>query len=80
MIFKKSDLRNNERPLLRRIQRQIDLENENKDIEYSKLLSSKYVKPMGIFKGFILEEESETLSVPIKKSTRLGLYKQRGGR
>ena len=62
------ELRNTDRALLRRIQRQMDKAKEESPIvateEYLVLREARNV----------LERE------PVKKQTRLGLYKHRGGR
>jgi hypothetical protein len=81
MEFKKTELRNNINPLLRRVQRQVDLDNEQSKIMsilYSPLKKEKsFSKSM--LNGFE-DDEEETCFKPIKKQTRLGLLKVRGGR
>ena len=95
MEFTKMNLRDNRNPLLRRLQRQVDSNNELKESEYSKEYSKKLDKfneskslimekksfDKGMFKMMNFEEEPEEILLkPVKKQTRLSLLKVRGGR
>jgi hypothetical protein len=82
MEFKKTELKNNINPLLRRVQRQVDLDNEIKENEYSILSKAKKEKSFAknMLNGFDFEDEEESCFKPVKKQSRLGLLKVRGGR
>ena len=96
MEFTKMNLRDNRNPLLRRLQRQVDSNNELKESEYSKEYSKKLDKfneskslimekksfDKGMSRlGFDFEEEpAPVFSPPVRKQTRLSLLKIRGGR
>jgi len=74
MEYKKSELRNNSRPLLSRIQRQIDVrKNTIIPIQTEKKPHKKD------FNSFAIQE-LDTTDKLILKDTRLKLYKKRGGR
>jgi hypothetical protein len=71
-MFEEMDLRNNDRPLLKRLQRQVECSNEI--IKQKKVKFEKEKKNKDIFN--LLEEFNEEETKP----TRLKLYKIRGGR
>jgi len=71
MKFTKSELRNTHRPLLSRIQRQIDI---RKNI----LIPIQIEKKSQLIASAV--QELDTTDKLILKDTRLKLYKKRGGR
>jgi hypothetical protein len=85
MEFTTKDLRNTNNVLLRRVQRQVDVDNEIKDNEFDILSKSKKDKSFSknIMNGFdegFKEFEEEHCFKQVKKQSRLGLLKIRGGR
>jgi len=80
MRYSKSNLRNKKRPLLRRLQRIMDKQKEDKEklivdtkqIEEKKVVPSKYVD--------IFKQEKDNIFSILPKRTRLGLYNKRGNR
>jgi len=75
-MIKKIDLRNSENPLLRRLQRKIDIDNEKILESYTKAKKVPIFKEMENFKGQLEPEECFAL----KKNTRFNLYNKRGRR
>lgn len=79
MRFSTSELRNTDRPLLRRLQRQVDVENEkklfkNKDIEKKNELikeQNRLIEEENILESLFLKKSTdsflETLSPPVLK-------------
>jgi hypothetical protein len=86
MDFTANELRNTKNSLLKRVQRQVDLDNENKEKEYFNLLFEKNLKKNKIFGDIKLDEESEEEPVlffeeqPKPKKTRLNLFENRKGK
>jgi len=75
MRYSKRDLRNRNRPLLRRVQRMVDKQNEEKIKTISDTNLNIIASPA--IEGF--EDEKDSLfSVFEKKKTRVGRYKKRG--
>jgi hypothetical protein len=81
MNYTKMELRNNKNNLLRRVQRQMDLDSCKKECDNILKVDLKKEKKS---KGFDLfgedNYEEEVFEPSIKKNTRLGLLKVRGGR
>jgi hypothetical protein len=84
MEFTKKDLRNNVNPLLRRVQRQVDIQNEQINFENVLISNRNREKKENIHKkGYSLLNngfDDNEYEKPLKLQTRLGLLKQREGR
>ena len=80
MRYSKSNLRSNKRPLLRRLQRIIDKQNEDK--EKSVDIKQADIKVATSSLDVFNQEKDNIFSVlPIvPKKTRIGLYNKRGNR
>ena len=80
MNYTKMELRKKDNHLLRRVQRQMDANNEKKEVEDILKVSMKGSKSRGfdLFGGESREEE--VFEPSVKKNTRLKLLKGRGGR
>ena len=80
MKYTKSNLRSNKTPLLRRLQRKVDKQNEEKEEDNLDIKNIKRPKNRGkSIRGF-QKEKDNIFSVLPKRNTRLGLYNKRGNR
>lgn len=83
MIYNKKDLRNNNSPLLSRLQRKVDLVNENKvKVFEAKKFEKEKKKEMKFSQGLALESFEEDCDFKLVKTnnSKLHLYNKRGKR
>ena len=80
MRYSKSNLRSNKRPLLRRLQRIIDKQNEDK--EKSVDIKQADIKVATSSLDVFNQEKDNIFSIlpKVQKRTRIGLYNKRGNR
>ena len=80
MRYSKSNLRSNKRPLLRRLQRIIDKQNEDK--EKSVDIKQADIKVATSSLDVFNQEKDNIFSIlpKVPKKTRIGLYNKRGNR